>query len=48
VIGVEINVPADLAVENFIEMRDKTASRAFRPKKKLDHLLEGAFAAFAG
>jgi kynurenine 3-monooxygenase len=32
---------ADLAVENFIEMRDKTASRAFRTKKKLDHLLEG-------
>ena len=31
---------ADLAVENFIEMRDKTASRAFRAKKKLDHLLE--------
>jgi len=33
---------ADLAVENFIEMRDKTASRAFRAKKKLDHLLEAA------
>jgi kynurenine 3-monooxygenase len=32
---------ADLAVENFIEMRDKTASRAFRAKKRLDHLLEG-------
>jgi kynurenine 3-monooxygenase len=32
---------ADLAVENFIEMRDKTASRAFRAKKKLDHILEG-------
>jgi kynurenine 3-monooxygenase len=32
---------ADLAVENFIEMRDKTASHAFRAKKKLDHLLEG-------
>src|SRR5437868_8253490 len=31
---------ADLAVENFVEMRDKTASRAFRAKKKLDHLLE--------
>jgi kynurenine 3-monooxygenase len=30
-------------VENhaFVEMRDKTASRAFRAKKKLDHLLEG-------
>ena len=33
---------ADLAVGNFIEMRDKTASRAFRTKKKLDHLLEAA------
>lgn len=32
---------ADLAVENFIEMRDKTASRSFRARKKLDHLLEG-------
>ena len=29
-------------VENhaFVEMRDKTASRAFRAKKKLDHFLE--------
>jgi len=33
---------ADLALGNFIEMRDKTASRAFRAKKKLDHLLEAA------
>jgi len=33
---------ADLAVENFVEMRDKTASRVFRAKKKLDHLLEAA------
>jgi kynurenine 3-monooxygenase len=33
---------ADLALENFIEMRDKTASRTFRAKKKLDHLLEAA------
>jgi len=32
---------ADLAVQNFIEMRDKTASKAFRGKKKLDHFLEG-------
>ncbi len=32
---------ADLAIENFIEMRDKTASRVFRAKKKLDHFLEG-------
>jgi kynurenine 3-monooxygenase len=35
---------ADLAIENFIEMRDKTASRVFRAKKKLDHLLEGLLA----
>jgi kynurenine 3-monooxygenase len=34
---------ANLAVQNFIEMRDKTASRVFRAKKKLDHLLEAAF-----
>jgi len=33
---------ANLALQNFIEMRDKTASRAFRAKKKLDHLLEAA------
>jgi kynurenine 3-monooxygenase len=33
---------ADLALENFIEMRDKTASRVFRAKKKLDHFLEAA------
>ncbi len=33
---------ANLAVQNFIEMRDKTASPAFRAKKKLDHFLEGA------
>jgi kynurenine 3-monooxygenase len=32
---------ADLAVQNFIEMRDKTASKTFRTKKKLDYLLEG-------
>jgi kynurenine 3-monooxygenase len=31
---------ADLAVANFIEMRDKTASKSFRAKKKLDHWLE--------
>jgi kynurenine 3-monooxygenase len=31
---------ADLAIGNFIEMRDKTASKSFRAKKKLDHLLE--------
>ncbi len=31
---------ADLAIGNFVEMRDKTASRTFRAKKKLDHFLE--------
>jgi kynurenine 3-monooxygenase len=35
---------ADLAIGNFIEMRDKTASKAFRAKKKLDHTLEAALA----
>jgi kynurenine 3-monooxygenase len=33
---------ADLALGNFIEMRDKTASKTFRSKKKLDHFLEAA------
>ena len=33
---------ADLALGNFIEMRDKTASKTFRTKKKLDHFLEAA------
>lgn len=33
---------ADLAIGNFIEMRDKTASKTFRTKRKLDHLLEAA------
>jgi kynurenine 3-monooxygenase len=33
---------ADLAIGNFIEMRDKTASQTFRAKKKLDHFLEAA------
>ncbi len=33
---------AGLAVQNFIEMRDKTASKTFRAKKKLDHWLEAA------
>src|SRR6266403_1309895 len=31
---------ADLAIRNFIEMRDKTASKTFRAKRKLDHFLE--------
>jgi kynurenine 3-monooxygenase len=33
---------ADLAIGNFIEMRDKTASKTFRAKKELDHALEAA------
>jgi kynurenine 3-monooxygenase len=33
---------ANLAIGNFIDMRDKTASKAFRTKKKLDHALEAA------
>src|SRR6266436_1945357 len=33
---------ADLALQNFIEMRDKTASKTFRAKKKLGHFLEAA------
>jgi kynurenine 3-monooxygenase len=33
---------ADLAIGNFIEMRDKTASKKFRAKKRLDHALEAA------
>ena len=33
---------ADLAIANFVEMRDKTASKTFRAKKKLDHVLEAA------
>ncbi len=37
---VNADALADLALQNFIEMRDKTASRAFRAKKKLDHFLE--------
>ncbi len=37
---VNADALADLALENFIEMRDKTASRVFRAKKKLDHFLE--------
>jgi kynurenine 3-monooxygenase len=37
---VNADALADLALENFIEMRDKTASKTFRAKKKLDHFLE--------
>ncbi|HSH37856.1 MAG TPA: NAD(P)/FAD-dependent oxidoreductase, partial [Chthoniobacterales bacterium] len=35
-----VDALADLAVQNFVEMRDKTASPAFRAKTKLDHALE--------
>lgn len=35
------NAIADMALANFIEMRDKTASRAFRLKKKAEHALHG-------
>jgi kynurenine 3-monooxygenase len=38
---VNADALADLAIANFIEMRDKTASKTFRAKKKLDHFLEG-------
>ena len=31
---------AQMALENFIEMRDKTASRAFRLRKKVEHALQ--------
>jgi len=41
---VNADALADLALQNFIEMRDKTASRTFRAKKKLDHFLEAALA----
>src|SRR6266446_4341668 len=39
---VNADALASLAIENFIEMRDKTASKTFRVKKKLDHALEAA------
>jgi kynurenine 3-monooxygenase len=38
----DVDALADLAIGNFIEMRDKTASKMFRAKKKLDHALEAA------
>src|SRR6476469_5405662 len=37
---VNADALADLALGNFIEMRDKTESKTFRTKKKLDHFLE--------
>ncbi|MFO0827781.1 MAG: NAD(P)/FAD-dependent oxidoreductase [Phycisphaerales bacterium] len=36
------NAIADMALANFVEMRDKTASPLFRAKKKLEHALHGA------
>lgn len=39
---VNADALAELAIANFIEMRDKTASKTFRAKKKLDHFLEAA------
>lgn len=36
---------ADMALDNFIEMRDKVASRAFRLKKRAEHLLHALFPA---
>ncbi|MCK6456313.1 MAG: FAD-dependent monooxygenase [Phycisphaerae bacterium] len=34
-----VDALADLAIENFVEMRDKTGSRAFRAYKRLDRTL---------
>jgi kynurenine 3-monooxygenase len=36
------NAIADMALHNFIEMRDRTASRAFRVKKRIEHALHAA------
>ena len=33
---------AQMALENFVEMRDRTASRLFRMKKRVEHLLHAA------
>ena len=43
---VNADALADLALGNFIEMRDKTASKTFRAKKKLDHFLEAVLPGF--
>jgi len=37
--NVDADAIADMALENFIEMRDKTASRLFRGRKKIDNAL---------
>ena len=34
---------ADMAYDNFIEMRDKTASPIFRTRKKIEHGLQAMF-----
>jgi kynurenine 3-monooxygenase len=36
------NAIADMALHNFIEMRDRTASRLFRTKKRIEHALHEA------
>lgn len=38
-----VDALADLAIENFIEMRDKVASRSFLVKKKLEKVLHRTF-----
>ncbi len=40
---VNTDTLANLAIENFVEMRDKTGSRAFLAKKKVEKLLARAF-----
>lgn len=38
-----VDVLADLAIENFVEMRDRVASRAFLARKQLEKTLQRAF-----
>ena len=40
---VHVNVLADLALRNFVEMRDRTASRVFLARKGLERLLHRLF-----
>lgn len=40
---VNTDALAQLAIDNFIEMRDKAGSPAFRRKKKIEHFLEDTF-----
>ncbi len=37
------NAIADMAIANFVEMRDRTASRAFRLRKRAEHTLHALF-----